>query len=87
MAYHGNDVCGGSCVGHQRNFCYYSHCRKAMERKSLEIRRSRFNFKLNPTSAIGNFCKLQHLASYVSRHNVMAYDKLIILYKIKQQRL
>jgi hypothetical protein len=33
------------------------------------------------------FCKSQHLASYVSRHNVMAYDKFIILYLFKQQRL
>ncbi len=55
MAYHGDDVCGGSCVGHHWNFWYYFHRRKATERKSLEIRRSGFNFKLNPTSAIGNF--------------------------------
>ncbi len=34
-----------------------------------------FNFKPNLTSAIGNFSKLRHLASYVSRHNAMAYDR------------
>ncbi len=33
-----------------------------------------FDFKSNLTSAISNFSKLQHLASYVSRHNAMAYD-------------
>ncbi len=34
----------------------------------------RFDFKSNLTSAIGNFSKSQHWASYVSRHNAMAYD-------------
>ncbi len=33
-----------------------------------------FNCKSNLTSAIGNFSKSQHLVSYVSRHNAMAYD-------------
>jgi hypothetical protein len=33
-----------------------------------------FDFKLNLTSAISNFSRLQHLASYVSRHDAMAYD-------------
>jgi hypothetical protein len=28
----------------------------------------------NLTSAISDFSKLQHLASYVSCHNAMAYD-------------
>jgi hypothetical protein len=36
----------------------------------------RFNFKSNITSAISNFSKLQHLASYVSCHNPMANDNL-----------
>jgi hypothetical protein len=35
----------------------------------------RFDFKSNLTSAISNFSELQHLASYVSRHNAMAYDR------------
>ncbi len=34
----------------------------------------RFDFKLNLTSAISSFSKSWHLASYVSRHNAMAYD-------------
>ncbi len=34
----------------------------------------RFNCKSNLTSAIGNFSKSRHLASYISRHNAMAYD-------------
>jgi hypothetical protein len=34
----------------------------------------RFNFKSNLTSAISNFSKSRHLASYVSCHNAMAYD-------------
>ncbi len=33
-----------------------------------------FNCKSKLTSAISNISKLQHLASYVSRHNAMAYD-------------
>jgi hypothetical protein len=33
-----------------------------------------FNCKANLTSAIGDISKLRHLASYVSRHNAMAYD-------------
>ncbi len=34
----------------------------------------RFNFKSNLTSAISDFRELQHLASYVSCYNAMAYD-------------
>jgi hypothetical protein len=34
----------------------------------------RFDPQLNLTSAIGNFSKSHHLASYVSRHNAMVYD-------------
>jgi hypothetical protein len=34
----------------------------------------RFDFKLNPTSAISNFRESQHLVRFVSRHNAMAYD-------------
>ncbi len=33
-----------------------------------------FDFKLNLTSVISDLSKLQHLASYVSCHNAMAYD-------------
>jgi hypothetical protein len=36
----------------------------------------RFNFELNLTSAISNFSESQHLVSYVSCHNAMAYDNL-----------
>ncbi len=44
----------------------------------LKIQRSGSAVKLNLTSAIGNFSKLWHLASYVSRHNAMAYDTCFI---------
>jgi hypothetical protein len=37
-----------------------------------------FNCKSNLTSAIGIFSKSQHLASYVSRHNAMAYDNVML---------
>ncbi len=40
----------------------------------LQDTKIRFNCESNLTSAIGNFSKLRHLASYVSRHNAMAYD-------------
>jgi hypothetical protein len=40
----------------------------------LKDTKIRFNCKSNLTSAIGNSSKLGHLASYVSRHNAMAYD-------------
>jgi hypothetical protein len=40
----------------------------------LEDTKIRFNCKLNLTSVIGDFSESQHLASYVSRHNAMAYD-------------
>ncbi len=43
----------------------------------------RFNSKSNLTSAIGNFSKLQHLASYVSRHDAMAYNKYMYLSDLK----
>jgi hypothetical protein len=33
-----------------------------------------FDFKSNLTSGISNFSKSQHLASYVTCHNAMAYD-------------
>ncbi len=41
----------------------------------LKDTKIRFNCKLNLTSAIGDFSKLQNLASYVFCHNAMAYDK------------
>ncbi len=34
-----------------------------------------YKFKSNLTSAISNISKLQHLASYVSHHKAMAYDR------------
>ncbi len=34
-----------------------------------------FDFKSNLTSAISNFSESRHLASFVSRHNAMAYDR------------
>ncbi len=40
----------------------------------LQDTKIRFNCKSNLTSAIGNISKSEHLASYVSCHNVMAYD-------------
>ncbi len=40
----------------------------------LKDTKIQFNCKSNLTSAIGDFSKLQLLASYVSRHNAMAYD-------------
>ncbi len=40
----------------------------------LQDTKIRFNCKANLTSAIGNISELRHLASYVSRHNAMAYD-------------
>ncbi len=43
----------------------------------LQDTKIRFNCKSNLTSAIGNFSESQHLASYVSRHNAMAYDILL----------
>ncbi len=42
---------------------------------SLKIQRSGFNFKSNLTSVIGNLTNRNILASYVSHHNVMAYDR------------
>ncbi len=41
----------------------------------------RFDFKSNLISAIGNFSKSQHLASYVSCHNAMAYDTAMVSYR------
>ncbi len=40
----------------------------------LQDTKIRYNCMSNLTSAISNFSKRQHLASYVSRHNAMAYD-------------
>jgi hypothetical protein len=41
----------------------------------LQDTKIQFDFKSNLTSAISDFSKSQHLASYISRHNAMAYDK------------
>jgi hypothetical protein len=43
----------------------------------LKDTKIRFNCKSNLMSAIGNLSKSQHLASYVSRHDTMAYDRLM----------
>jgi hypothetical protein len=40
----------------------------------LQDTKIRFDFKSNITSATSNFSELQHLVSYVSCHNAMAYD-------------
>ncbi len=64
---------------------YVMHLNRYLDCVSyLKDTKIRFNCKLNLTSAIGNFSfsKLRHLASYVSRHNAMAYDKYWFLYKI-----
>ncbi len=39
------------------------------------LSRFKFDFNLNLTSAIGNLANRDILASYVSCHNVMAYDR------------
>jgi hypothetical protein len=54
-------VCGASY--HIFGSCIYLHDTKI-----------RFDFKLNLKSVIGNFSKLRHLASNVSRHDAVAYD-------------
>jgi hypothetical protein len=41
----------------------------------LQDTKIQFDFKSNLTSVIGDISKLGHLASYVSRHNAMAYDR------------
>jgi hypothetical protein len=38
----------------------------------------RFDLKPNLTSSISDFSESQHLASYVSHHNTMAYDTVSI---------
>jgi hypothetical protein len=43
--------------------------------ESRKILRSSFNFTLNLTSAIGDLANCGFLASYVSRHTAMAYDR------------
>ncbi len=50
------------------------HLTTYLDLESLKIQKSGFDFKSNLTSAIGNLAKLQHLASYVSCHNDMAYN-------------
>ncbi len=51
-----------------------AHLATYLDLESLEIQRSSFDFKSNLTSAIGNLANRDVLTSYVSRHNVMAYD-------------
>jgi hypothetical protein len=48
-----------------------------LDLKSCKIQRSGFDFKLNLTSAIGDLANHGFLASYVSRHKAMAYDRLM----------
>jgi hypothetical protein len=54
---------------------YVAHLNTYLDLGSyLQDTKIRFNYKLNLSSAIGNFSKSQHLASYVSHHNAMVYD-------------
>ncbi len=46
-----------------------------LDLESCKILRFGFDFKSNLTSAIGNLANCGFLASYVSRHNAMAYDR------------
>jgi hypothetical protein len=46
--------------------------------KSREIRSSGFDFKSNLTSAIGDSANRSFLASYVSCHKAMAYDRVAL---------
>ncbi len=53
-----------------------AHLTTYLDLESLNIWRSGFEFKSNLTSAIGDLANHNILASYVSRPNAMAYDKL-----------
>ncbi len=53
-----------------------AHLTTYLDLESLKIRRSGFDFKLNLTSAIGDLANRNILASYVSRLNAMAYDRV-----------
>jgi hypothetical protein len=54
---------------------YVARLTTYLDLKSCEILRSGFDFKLNLPSAIGNLANCNFLASYVSRHKDMAYDR------------
>ncbi len=55
------------------------HLTTYLDIESCKILRSGFDFTLNLTSAIGDVANRGFLASYVSRHTAMAYDKKSIL--------
>ncbi len=52
----------------------------------LQDTKIQFSCKSNLTSAISNFSESQHLASYVSRHNAMAYDTVFPNNAAEQER-
>jgi hypothetical protein len=54
---------------------YVARLTTYLDLESHEIQRSGFNFKSNLTSAIGDLANRGILASYVSHHKAMAYDK------------
>jgi hypothetical protein len=54
---------------------YVVHVTTYLDLESHKIRKTGFDFKLNLTSATGDLAKRGFLASYVSCHKVMAYDK------------
>ncbi len=54
---------------------YEAHLTTYLDLNSCKILRSGFDFMSNLTSAIGSLANLGFLASYVSRHTAMAYDK------------
>ncbi len=67
-----------------------AHLTIYLDLESLKIQRSGFDFKLNLTSAIGDFANCNLLASYVSHPNAMAYDmftKIQFHYLIKTMQL
>jgi hypothetical protein len=54
---------------------YVAHLTTYLDLQSCKILRSGFDFKSNLTSAIGDLANRGFLASYVSRHRAMAYDR------------
>jgi hypothetical protein len=51
------------------------HLTTYLDLKSCKILISGFDFKSNLTAVIGDLANLSFLASYVSCHKAMAYDK------------
>ncbi len=58
-----------------------AHLTTYLDIESRKILRSGFDFTLNLTSAIGDLANRGFLASYVSRHTAMAYDRVKLLIK------